>query len=132
MFQQAFSAMRQRHKEQLAQAHGDEELTDEVHKPKDPLKPVHPVTRTCLLFFSEFRFIVLTTLVVLAALWLQRSIEETLNLFVNSRHPCKRILWMFLCAFLLILVAILVGVLWKPISIPPAKERANLETNKKQ
>ena len=129
MFQQAFSAMRQRHKEQLAEIHGVDEFANDVHKVTETetkKKKMHPVTRTCLFFFNEFRFIVLTTLVVLAALWLQRSIEEALNLFIKSKHPCKRLLWMWLFAFLLILIAILIGVLWKPMAIPQEQPTSSL------
>jgi len=74
-----------------------------------------------LLFYTEFRYVIITVLLVVAALILQQTIEDALEYFVRSRFKNKldRIGWMFLFSFILILLVIAVVMLWKPVKIPP-------------
>lgn len=69
------------------------------------------------LFVSEFRFVILTVIIVVAALTMQDTIQDALEYYVTARFrktPCKRFGVMFLLSLGLIMVTILIIILWKP------------------
>lgn len=72
------------------------------------------------LFYSEFRFIILTVLIVVAALTLQQTVEDALNVFVRGRFstPTRRICGMFLFSLVIVFVVIVICILWKPVNVP--------------
>lgn len=118
--------MRQRHKEEHAKIHGDSEKTIDIHDTsKTNLKPCNSFVRTCLMFFSEFRFIILTVLVIVAAITLQHTIQDAIDVYIKSKLKSNgaRIGWMFLFSTLLIILTIIIVILWKPVLIPPKKEK---------
>jgi len=77
---------------------------------------VEPKRNIATLFWSEFRFIILTVLIVVAALTMQETVQDALEVYVRSKfkEPGKRIRLMFLFSFLLVVVVIFIVILWKP------------------
>ncbi len=97
----------------------DDENFKEEEKIEEEKNCVSGACRAGLLFYTEFRYIVLTVLLVIAALTLQTTIEDALNYFIRSRYqsPGKRIGMMFLFSFVIIIVVIVIVMLWKPINL---------------
>jgi hypothetical protein len=130
-FNMLYEAVRNRHKQQHASLHGDLEKPLDVHDTIEP-KPVETVKKTasgfsrvCLMFFSEFRFLILTVLVVMSALTLQHTLEDVIDVCVKSKikSPGVRILWMFFLSTMLILLTITIVIAWKPVQIPAPKPK---------
>lgn len=76
--------------------------------------------RFTLLFVNEFRFLVLTMLVMLAALTLQHSVEDALRFYMNThiRKPQARLVFLFGVAVLAVVVVIVLTLVWPPKAIP--------------
>lgn len=84
------------------------------------LEPTHSRARVWTRkFVNEFRFIILTVLVVLGALTLQRSLEEMLRLYVQDHivSPYRRVSWMVCISLVMIVIVIIIVLAWKPMPI---------------
>jgi hypothetical protein len=68
------------------------------------------------LFYSEFRFITLTILIVIASLTMQQTVEDAINEFIRGRfkNPKVRIFGMFLLSLVVIFIVIFIVIVWKP------------------
>ena len=128
-FQMLYTTLRKRHKDPIAFIHGDIEkkfdLHDTLHditpKPED-LKPRHPFICFCAKFWSEFRFIILSVLIVVSALTLQRTLEETIDEYVVKPKigpSGARIGWKFFLSGILIFTTIVIFIFCKPVAFPP-------------
>lgn len=122
---------RQEQQCQFEAPHTEEEIADLVKQIMDSRarSRAMKVQRWGMLLYTEFRYVIITVLLVVAALTLQQTIEDALDTFVRSRFESKgmRIAWMFLFSLIIILVVIVIVMLWPPAKIPDAELDPDLE-----
>ena len=77
------------------------------------------------LFVNEFRAVIVTVLVVVGALSMQKTLSEMVELHVKSRfkNVKKRITWMFVFNIIFILLSILILLTWKPMVIEAEEDK---------
>jgi uncharacterized BrkB/YihY/UPF0761 family membrane protein len=88
-------------------------LQEEITKPQQ-----EKYTRIGRTMFSEFRYIILTVLLVVTALFLQNTITGALDYILDSKfkkRPGRMIGIRFMVSVLFIVITICTTVLWKPI-----------------
>jgi hypothetical protein len=126
-FKMLYEIVRDRNKRQLQEIHTKDEVV--VAQAKSQVKTMPPPTQNWgSLFYSEFRFIILTVLIVVAALTLQQTVEDALNEFVRKRlkSPVIRICGMFALSIVIVFVVIVITIVWKPHTKKPVVVNAPL------
>jgi hypothetical protein len=100
------------------------------HKKTDLHCHVKKKSSIVKLYVNEFRAVILTVLVVVSALTMQRTISEFLETRVRNhfKNTKTQSLWMFFFSLILIMLTILFVFLWKPLTVE--EESAEEETSK--
>ena len=70
------------------------------------------------MFMNEFRFVILTVLIVVSALTMQETMQDALEVYVRSRfrNPGRRIGMMFLFSMAFVICTIAIVISWKPLN----------------
>lgn len=120
-FQYLYSAIKNRNSDALVKVYEHmkepeehpDNLQEEITKPQQ--EQYMRIGRT---MFSEFRYIILTVLLVVTALFLQNTITGALDYILDSKfkkRPGRMIGIRFMVSILFIIITICTTVLWKPI-----------------
>lgn len=116
-----YYALRKAQKQAQMKVHNVKSVED-VHdvNAKIQSETCGPVKQKGLMILSEFRFMILTVLLVTSSLTLQHTFEDIIDTYVRSKikHPGRKIGFMFLLSFILITITIMTVVFWKPVKIP--------------
>ena len=109
-----YSMVKNRHNHSIYELH---KKLPKSTSPTGGISKRRKIRRISRLFFTEFRFIILTVLIVVAALTMQETVQEALHYYVRSRfvNPVTRAYSMFAMSFIVITVVIFVIILWKPL-----------------
>jgi uncharacterized membrane protein YidH (DUF202 family) len=79
------------------------------------------------IFMSEFRSVILTVLIVVGALTLQKTMENALEVQIRRRfnNPITQTVWMLIFSVLLICVVILIVIAWQPSPVEQESEESD-------
>jgi hypothetical protein len=126
-FNMLYGMLRNQHQRSLYNIHTGTDTGKKKTVKKGTVKVVGPPKdKMGKLFISEFRFIIMTILIVVSSLTMQETIQDALEVYVRSKFksPGRRIAMMFLFSLCLVTATIFVIIFWKP----HRKQQVSVET----
>lgn len=120
LFEAIKERQRQRDRDIYAQKEKEEKENAPVLSASQKPQFSEKFVKSTTLFYNEFRFVIVTALLVVASLNLQTTVQRAIDYYIQRHLPQggRRLVFQFLVSLVLVIIVIGIFLIWKPIRNP--------------